>query len=298
MPRRKPLFFISILLFAFVLFIFFVRYDKIVAPAYTEVTPSVAISSATATNDDPSYNRATIQVEETTQSNKSDDSETETELIASTGEPASVGNPPEQSLDDALYQASLQFIAETPEEADLIAKKIDYMAGDTETATNLCGPLTIAILNEAGWFEPQTDAHHAWLLCARENREDCFGVETLKKVYFPPDEYDYLRVYDSVRDYDFKSNPLQPGDWMYLFTYIHGYDHMLVVTRVDEKGNPYTVTNVDWGEGFVISEMKLYDTENPEEGLFYELTKIERRRIGMMGTAGFLLVRKNNGISE
>jgi len=73
---------------------------------------------------------------------------------------------------------------------------------------------------------------------------------------------------------------------------------MLVVTRVDEIGNPYTVTNVDWGEGFIIAEMKLYDTDNPEVGLFYELTKIERRRIGMMGTAGFLLVRKIDGISE
>ena len=298
MSPKKPLLFFSILLFVIVLFIFFIRYDKIVAPAYTEVTPTVAISSATATNAESPNNQLTTKGEETTQPNKSDESENETELPAQTGESASVGDPAEQSPEEALYQASLQFIAETPEEADLIAKKIDYMAGDTETATNLCGPLTIAILNEAGWFKPQADTHPAWLLCARENREDCFGVETLKKVYFPPDDYDYIRVYDSVRDYDFQSNPLQPGDWMYLFTYIHGYDHMLVVTRVDEKGNPYTVTNVDWGEGFVISEMKLYDTENPEEGLFYELTKIERRRIGMMGTAGFLLVRKSSGMSE
>jgi hypothetical protein len=298
MSRTKPLFLISLSLIAIVLFIFFVRYDKIVEPANTEVSPTVAIPSSTSSNDDPSDKQAIIKGEEITQKNNSEDWENETELPASTNESVSMADPAEQSLNEALYQASLQFIAETPEEADQIAKKIDYMAGETETATNLCGPLTIAILNEAGWFEPQADAHQAWLLCARENREDCFGVEILKKVYFPPDEYDYIRVYDSVRDYDFQSNPLQPGDWMYLFTYIHGYDHMLVVTRVDEKGNPYTVTNVDWGNGFVIEEMKLYDTENPEEGLFYELTKIERRRIGMMGTAEFLLVRKSEGISE
>ncbi len=298
MSRTKPLFFISLVLFAIVLIIFFVRYDKIIEPAIAEVPPADGIPSEKASNIDPANNQATIKVEETTQPNKSDDSEIETELPASTDESASVGDPAEQSQEEALYQASLKFIAETPEEADLTAKKIDYMAGETETASNMCGPLTIAILNEAQWFEPQADAHQAWLLCARENREDCFGVEILKKVYFPPDEYDYIRVYDSVRDYDFLSNPLQPGDWMYLFTYIHGYDHMLLVTRVDEKGNPYTVTNVNWGDGFIISEMKLYDTENPEEGLFYELTKIERRRIGMMGTAGFLLVRKSDGISE
>lgn len=298
MSRTKPLFFISLVLFAIVLFIFFVKYDKIVEHAYSDVPPAEAIPSVTATNAEPLYNQTTIKVEETPQSSQSEDSVKETEIPVLTDDSSSVDELSEYSQEELLYQASLKFIAETPEEADLTAKKIDYIAGETETASNMCGPLTIAILNEVGWFEPQADAHQAWLLCARENREDCFGVEILKKVYFPPDEYDYIRVYDSVRDYDFLSNPLQPGDWMYLFTYIHGYDHMLLVTRVDEKGNAYTVTNVDWGEGFVISEIKLYDTENPEEGLFYELTKIERRRIGMMGTAGFLLVRKNSGVSE
>ncbi|HSM24012.1 MAG TPA: hypothetical protein VK856_04035 [Anaerolineaceae bacterium] len=202
------------------------------------------------------------------------------------------------SIEEKLYQASLKFIADTPEKAHLIAKEIDYLVGDSEDACNMCGSLSIAILKEAGLLPKEADVHDAWLLCARENREDCYGIETLEKNIFPPDEYEYIRVYESVRDYDFQSNPLLPGDWLYLFTYIHGYDHMLVVTRVDEMGNPYTVTNVDWGEGFIIAEMKLYDTDNPEDGLFYELTKIERRRIGMMGTAGFLLVRKNGGISE
>jgi hypothetical protein len=202
------------------------------------------------------------------------------------------------SPEEALYHASLQFIAETPEEANLIAKKIDFLAGDSEDASNMCGPLSIAILKEAGLLPLEVDVHEAWLLCARENREDCFGMDTLKKVFFPPNKYEYIRVYESVKDYDFRSNPLQPGDWLYLFTFIHGYDHMLVVTKVDEKGNPYTVTNVNWMEGFIISEMKLYDTENLEEGLFYDLTKIERRKIGLMGTEGFLLVRKIGGLSE
>lgn len=205
---------------------------------------------------------------------------------------------PEETWEDVLYRVSLQFIADTPEEANEVAQEIDFLVGDTEVAGNMCGPLSIAILKEAGLIPEEADAHDAWLLCAHENRENCFGMETLKKVYFPPDEYDYLRVYDSVKDYDFRSNPLRPGDWLYLYTYIHGYDHMLVVTRVDDVGNPYTVTNIDWGEGFVIEEMKLYDVDNPEEGLFYELTRIERRRIGMMGTAGFLLVRKIGGMTE
>ncbi len=205
---------------------------------------------------------------------------------------------PEETWEDVLYHTSLRFIADTPEEADQVAREIDFLAGEKEVAGNMCGPLSIAILKDGGLLPEETDVHDAWLLCAHENRENCFGMETLTKSYFPPDEYEYKRVYENVKDYDFKSNPLQPGDWMYLYTYIHGYDHMLVVTRVDERGNPYTVTNVDWGEGFVIQEMKLYDVDNPEEGLFYELTKIERRRIGMMGTAGFLLVRKIGELGE
>ncbi len=198
------------------------------------------------------------------------------------------------TMEEKLYIASLQFIGNTPKEADEIAKKIDFLVGDFETTTNLCGPLTIAILNEAGWLHPLGDVHKAWLLCAREEREDCYGVETLKKYFFPPDQFEYHRVHQSVRDYDFYTNPLMPGDWMYLFTYTNGYDHMLLVTRVDEKGNPYTVTNVNWGEGFIISEMKLCDFENPEEGFFYQMTDVKRRKLGLTGTQGFLLIRKIN----
>ena len=116
------------------------------------------------------------------------------------------------SIEERLYQASLKFIADTPEKAHLIAKEIDYLVGDSEDACNMCGPLSIAILKEAGLLPKEADVHDAWLLCARENREDCYGIETLEKNIFPPDEYEYIRVYESVRDYDFQSNPLLPGD--------------------------------------------------------------------------------------
>ena len=71
-----------------------------------------------------------------------------------------------------------------------------------------------------------------------------------------------------------------------------GFDHMIVVTRVDERGRAYSVTNVNHGNGFVIREELLYDPKRPGEGLFYDLTNDElRKELGMTGTAGYLLIR-------
>ena len=71
---------------------------------------------------------------------------------------------------------------------------------------------------------------------------------------------------------------------------------MLTVTRVDDKGVAYTITNLNRGKGFIITEEVLYDPNKPSEGLFYELTSSNRGELGMSGTGGFLLVRKKNGI--
>jgi hypothetical protein len=87
------------------------------------------------------------------------------------------------------------------------------------------------------------------------------------------------------------------GDWLFLFTAGNGFDHMLVVTRVDEDGSPYSVTNIDRGEGFLISEEKLYDGAGGEGGLFDELTDLNKRmKLGLTGTAGFLVVRRKGGL--
>jgi hypothetical protein len=291
MHRLKLLILITFASFLIIVLIFIFRPTVAVDQASSSTSPTRTVIFEQATQ-----TVATVSEIENTPSPTVEMVTQETDETTASTEDVPPVEQTEVSVEEALYQASLQFLAETPEEANEIARKIDFLVGESEDACNMCGPLSIAILKEAGLLPAEANTHDAWLLCARENREDCFGMDTLKKVFFPPDEYEYLRVYESVRDYDFKSNPLQPGDWLYLFTYTHGYDHMLVVTRVDDEGNPYTVTNVDWGDGFIISEMKLYDVDDPQDGLFYELTKIERRRIGMMGTEGFLLVRKIGGI--
>jgi hypothetical protein len=196
---------------------------------------------------------------------------------------------------DKLYYASLAYLAYTPEDADKIARQIGYLGGKNESASLACGPLSITIMRDAGILPADISTNKIWLLCPREDREECNGIKILNQVYFPPDKFDYIRVYESVRTYNFSTNPLQPGDWLYLFTNIHGFDHMLVVTRVDEKGIAYTVTNLDRGKGFMITEEALYYPNNPEAGLFYELSDPQRGMLGMSGTGGFLLIRNRNG---
>lgn len=202
-----------------------------------------------------------------------------------------------QQREARLYEASLHYLADTPEEADLVAREIDFASGPHESADNACGPLTVAILRDAGYLPEDANPHDMWLLCPREEIAGCNGLEKLNKKFFPPSDYEYIWVEESVGSYDWAKNPLQPGDWLYLFvrkgiSNYPGFDHMLVVTRVDERGRAYSVTNINKGEGFVIREEMLYDPRRPSLGLFAELTNDRyRKELGMTGTAGFLLIR-------
>lgn len=205
-----------------------------------------------------------------------------------------------QKAEEKLWQASLDFLAFTAEDADQVARRIDFASGPHESADNACGPLTVAILKAGGYLPDEASEHDMWLLCPREENPECHGLETLEREFFPSDAYEYTRVKESIGTYDWKKNPLQPGDWLYLFVLkgisnYNGFDHMIVVTRVDENGAAYSVTNINYGEGFVITEALLYDPKHPGEGLFYDLTNDRlRKELGMTGTDGFLLIRSKN----
>lgn len=205
-----------------------------------------------------------------------------------------------EKAEEKLWQASLDFLAFTPEDADQVARRIDFASGPHESADNACGPLTVAILKAGGYLPEEASEHEMWLLCPREDIPECHGMDTLQRDFFPIDEYEYIRVEESIGTYDWKKNPLQPGDWLYLFVLkgisnYRGFDHMIVVTRVDENGAAYSVTNINYGEGFVITEALLYDPKHPGEGLFYDLTNDRlRKELGMTGTDGFLLIRSKS----
>lgn len=201
-----------------------------------------------------------------------------------------------------LYQASLQYLAETAEEAVVKVKEIGFLGGKNESPDNVCGPLTVAIMRDGGFLPEDVPVKNMWLLCLREDEENenlpyCHGTDTLNRIYFPPEDYEYIRITESIATYDFVKNPLKAGDWLYLYVLkgvsnYNGFDHMLVVTRIDENGAAYSVTNINHGEGFVIQEELLYDPTRPGVGLFYDLSNDHlRKELGMTGTAGFMLVR-------
>ncbi len=204
------------------------------------------------------------------------------------------------ALQESLYRASLEYIADTTAEANAVAKSIKFNRGAYENVKNACGPLSIAIMRSGGILPATTSVREIWLLCAREGGA-CNGMSVLKREYFPPSEYDYFQSTQSVRDYDFSANPLQAGDWLYLYVKHNGFDHMLVVTRVDENGAAYTVTNLNRGEGFKITEEVLYDPTKPGTGLFYELTDQVRlayvKYLGLSGDGGFMVIRRKGGLA-
>jgi hypothetical protein len=193
----------------------------------------------------------------------------------------------------ALISGSQKYIG--TENAQLIVNQLGFVDGRSESVSNACGPLSIAILRDAGLLCDCVSLHDIWLLNLREP-DSQLGL--LYQNYFPPQLFDYIWVDESVRNYDFDSYPLQPGDWLFLFTAGNGFDHMLTVTQVDQIGIAYTVTNIDRGEGFIISEEILYDPQNPTAGLFFELTDNERKNLGKTGTQGFLLVRRKGGLNS
>lgn len=215
----------------------------------------------------------------------------------STPIPATPTQTLQQQREAKLYQASLLYLADTPAKADEIARKIDFAADLHESADNACGPLTVAIMRDSGFMPADANPHEMWLLCPREEIPECHGLDVLNRFFFPQEDYEYSRVTESVGTYDWAKNPLKPGDWLYLFvkkgvSKYDGFDHMLVVTRVDERGRAYSVTNINKGDGFIIQEELLYDPKRPGVGLFDELTNDKlRKELGMTGTAGFLLIR-------
>ena len=199
-----------------------------------------------------------------------------------------------------LHEASLAYLANTPKKALEVARSIDFTEGPYENPDNMCGPLTVAIMRDSGYLPAEANPHNMWLLCPRTDNPECHGLRILERTFFPPDQYDYIWVEESVGKHNWRSDPLQPGDWLYLYVLkgvsnYTGFDHMIVVTRVDERGRAYSVTNINHGDGFVIREELLYDPKRPGEGLFYDLTNDElRKELGMTGTAGYLLIRAKN----
>ncbi len=187
------------------------------------------------------------------------------------------------SLTDQLrvYESSLKYIGINPEESQLIGEQVNgpgYGSPD-----NVCGPLSLAILQEAGIVRSDINSHAFWLL----NPDVPKSRELLSEV-FPPDRFENIRFRIPLKKMDWHMNPLYPGDFIYIYAGTGGtFEHMLVVNRVDTEGRAYSVNNYLTPNGFIISEALLYDPADPNTGMFSAWTARANSKNGSTGFAGF-----------
>jgi len=195
---------------------------------------------------------------------------------------------------DQLYKASLNYLADDEEEAVYVARSIGYVPNEGHPAT-MCGPLAMSILRDAMLVDRYVDLGDFWLL----NPRDKYTVQTILERYFPREDYQWYQTSTPINYYDFKSYPLYSGDFLYLFAGRGGtFEHMLVVTRVDDRGRAYSVLAQEASNGYSIKEVMLYDPNNPGEGYFYEITDRANAEFGLTGFGGFLMWRRITPIPE
>jgi hypothetical protein len=187
---------------------------------------------------------------------------------------------------ERLYESSIKFVAETTTEALSVAHDLQFLV-EHGHPSNMCGPLAVAILRDAGLVDEHIILHDFWLL----NPAEPWDVRLLESV-FPASRYDSPRTSTPIDQFDFVESPLEPGDFLYLFGGLGGtFDHVITVTNVDEEGRAFSVTNVNSDEGFVIKEILLYDPNQPGVGMFYEWADPANIHLGLTGLGGFRLWR-------
>jgi hypothetical protein len=189
-----------------------------------------------------------------------------------------------QAQKQRLSQSALMYVADQEDIAIKVARSLGYLENDGHPAS-VCGPLAAAILRDAGLLSRYTDLHEFWLLNPRE------GQSVLER-NFPKEAFEWYQTSQSTAEFDFTAFPLKAGDFMYLFAGDPGsFEHMLTVSRVDDTGRAYSVTNFDTNDGYVIQEVMLYDPTQPGQGKLYDWTNRKNSMLGLTGFGGFLLLR-------
>ena len=195
-----------------------------------------------------------------------------------------------------LYEASLKFLAENEADAIVVVRdQIDYLESISEHPSLVCGPLAAVILRDAGLLPPDVDLHGFWLLDPRLRPS-----QVILETYFPPEHYEWHQFETGTHKFDFEAFPLLPGDFIYMYAGINGtFEHMITVSRVDEDGRAYAVSNLETGDGFVIRELMLYDPHYPGMGQFYDWMNRELNgMLGMTGDGGFDLWRPISPVQD
>jgi len=191
-----------------------------------------------------------------------------------------------------LITASRKFIAPEIETARQVAVDIDFVDGPYEDASTMCGPLSVAILKEAGLLGTWVKPHDFWLVDPKNS------LQPLQDT-FPESLYTWKSYTTPLKEFDFARVPLQAGDFLYLNAAPGDtFEHVLVVNRVDSMGRAYAVTNLFVTTGTIIEERILYDPQKPGTGQFVDWGNRQlKNRFGNTGKAGFRIWRVKDGHS-
>lgn len=202
------------------------------------------------------------------------------DLLAASGDLSIVGALSRQQQLD-LYNAALTFIAPTYEESKKMSVAINGLRFSDPNIT--CGPLSLAILQKAQIINTNNVPHDFFLI----NPDNGIDRNLLERT-FPNEHYTNTRYRIKLKDVNWLAQPLMPGDFLYIYAGEEGnFEHMLVVTRVDQAGRAYSVTNYNTEQGFIINEVLLYDPSDHNAGIFAQWTKRKDQLLGSTGFAGF-----------
>ena len=222
---------------------------------------------------------------------------------AATATPTETRQP---SFEARLDAAAKAYLAGNTERANEVARKIDWLQNGFEDVSDMCGPLSGQILIDAGIIRPLSrDELRTYFWLKKADRDKALLLRV-----FPEDKFEWRFIEHPFGTYDFASDPLEPGDWIYLFANEGGverggnFNHMLTVTRVERDQNgrvaaAYSVTNIYLGTAsdgkrqYQIAEVKLFDTRTGEHLVFgYPNTSH-----GLWTGSTFLVVRQR-AVSE
>jgi hypothetical protein len=179
---------------------------------------------------------------------------------------------------DLLKQAASAYVVESSDGADQIARKINWLPDqDVEDSSMMCGPLSGAILQDAGFLPPDFDLGLLWLPDPIRNGRP-WTLFSREEFYV----FGFRSPYLALARFNFLQFPLLPGDMIY--SYGGSGTHVFVVTEIDASGRAYTVTNYCLGEdNCPIRRMLLYDLEQPGQGAFYHEFQEGWFRAGQLG---------------
>ncbi len=192
-----------------------------------------------------------------------------------------------------LAAAGAAYLAGTTEAAFEVAFEIDWLEnGKTESPVTMCGPLAWSICADGRLFPP---GYGGWMEGPKS-----FWLPSPEKngrpwSLFPPDTYIIQKIDQPLGSFDFSTYPLQPADIVYTYSGGDGFDHILVVTDVDETGRVYAVSNVIRYKPeklFTIEHVLLYDPNDPQAGFFHNEWCNDLAN-GRTGHKGFEVLRWN-----